>query len=294
MGIQNRDYYRDETPPGYRDDGFAGGSSDRTMRGLIIACAVVFFAQNITAEAPGTLKGPVTDLLTLSLADLRHWQLWRLFTYGFCHSGFGHLLFNMFTLWFLGRMVEGVLGSRETFSFFLAAVAIGGIAQLLWDFDKHVFLWGASAGGCGLTVVAALYFPRAPMQMFFLPIVIELRYVAILMLVIGVVIGGNIANAAHFAGAGFGAVYHLAGIRLLPGRRSSSQSGSGLASWLAGFRRKLKKKPPGVQLYEPPAENLDAEVDRILAKINEKGKSSLTAEEQATLDKASQEYRKRV
>ena len=296
MGIQNRDYYRDETSPGYRDDGFAGGSSDRTVRGLIIACAIVFFAQNITAHRPGDISSSVGDLLTLTVSDLQHWQLWRVFTYGFCHGSFMHIFFNMFSLWVLGRMVEGVRGSRETLSFFLAAVAVSGLAQLAWDWNRSppIDLLGASGGVFGLIVLAAMHFPRAPMQMMFLPIVIELRYMAIIFLVLGLVAGETVAHVAHFGGAAFGVVYYLSGYRLFAGGSPSTRRSSGLAAWFSGIKQKLKKKPPGVQLYEPPAENLDAEVDRILAKINEKGKSSLTAEEQATLGRASQEYRKRV
>ncbi|MBC8290200.1 MAG: rhomboid family intramembrane serine protease [Planctomycetes bacterium] len=295
MGIQNRDYYRDEAPPGYRDDGFTGGSSDRTIRGLIIACAVVFFAQNITAYRPGDIASAVGDLLTLTASDLRHWQLWRIFTYGFCHGGFMHIFFNMFSLWVLGRMVEGVRGSRETFSFFLAAVAVSGLAQIAWDWNRPINLMGASGGVFGLIVLAAMHFPRAPMQLMFLPVVIELRYMAIIFLVLGFLFAGdNVAHVAHFGGAAFGAVYYLSGYRLFAGEGSSRRAGSGLGAWFFGFKQKLKKNPTGVQLYEPPAENLDAEVDRILAKINEQGKGSLTPEEQATLDRASQEYRKRV
>ena len=117
----------------------------------------------------------------------------------------------------------------------------------------------------------------------FLPIVLGVFFAA-----------ENVAHVAHFGGAAFGVVYYLSGYRLFAGGSSPRRRSSGLEAWFSGMKQRLKKKPPGVQLYEPPAENLDAEVDRILAKINEKGKSSLTAEEQATLGRASQEYRKRV
>lgn len=299
MGIHNRDYYRDEAPPGYRDDGFGRPASDRTIRSLIIACAIVFFAQNLTADRSGSTSGTVSDLLTLTAYELQHWQLWRVFTYGFCHGSFMHLFFNMFSLWVLGRMVEGVRGSRETLFFFLAAVAVSGLAQIAWDWNSQppINLLGASGGVFGLIVLAAMHFPRVQMQMLFLPMNIELRYMAIIFLVLGVFAGGNVAHVAHFGGAAFGAVYYLSGFRLFaggPSRNRASGAGAKLSGWLSRLKRKAKKKPQGVQLYEPPSVNLEAEVDRILVKINEHGKSSLTAEEQATLDRASQEYRKRV
>jgi membrane associated rhomboid family serine protease len=292
MGIHNRDYYRDEPPPGYRDDGFRQSPSDRTVRSLIIACAVVFFLQNFTADRAGSLTGSVGRMLTLTVENLQNWQLWRLVTYGFCHDDFMHLFFNMISLWILGRMVEGVRGSRETLWFFLAAVAVSGLVQIAWDWNSvpGINLLGASGGVFGLIVLAAMHFPRAPMQLMFIPITIELRFMAILFLVLGVIAGGNVAHVAHFSGAAFGAVYYLSGFRLAGG--GSSRGGSMISGWLA--RLKPRPKPPkGVQLYEPPTENLDAEVDRILDKMNTQGKSSLSPEEQATLDRASQEYRNR-
>ena len=204
-----------------------------------------------------------------------------------------HLFFNMISLWVLGRMVEGVRGARETLFFFLIAVAVSGLAQIAWSWNSvpQIRLLGASGGVFGLIVLAAMHFPRAPMQMFFIPITIELRYMAILFLVIGVFAGrANTAHMAHFAGAAFGAVYYLSGMRIFAVGSSAAS-----VSWFSSLKRKMKSSPKGVQLYEPPPEeNLEAEVDRILDKINTHGKSSLTAEEQATLDRASQEYRKRV
>ncbi len=39
-------------------------------------------------------------------------QWWRLLTHGFIHADGTHLLFNMFTLFFFGRIMEQVLGAR--------------------------------------------------------------------------------------------------------------------------------------------------------------------------------------
>ena len=204
------------------------------------------------------------------------------------------LFFNMISLWVLGRMVESVRGSRETLWFFLSAVGISGLAQIFisWNTIPAIDLLGASGGVFGLIVLAAMHFPRTPMQLMFIPINIELRFMAILFLVLGFVFGANnVAHTCHFAGAAFGVIYYLSGIRLSGSGAAGSDSGQ--TGWLAGIKRHWSR-PKGVQLYEPPVENLDAEVDRILDKMNTRGKSSLTAKEQATLDKASQEYRKRV
>src|SRR5690606_33400590 len=39
----------------------------------------------------------------------RHRQYDRLVTYGFIHADFAHLLFNMITLYFFGRLIERIM-----------------------------------------------------------------------------------------------------------------------------------------------------------------------------------------
>ncbi|KKY08308.1 rhomboid family intramembrane serine protease, partial [Xanthomonas phaseoli] len=56
----------------------------------------------------------------------KHKQYDRLVTYGFIHADLGHLIFNMITLFFFGRVIENVMaqltGSVLTYPlFYLAA-----------------------------------------------------------------------------------------------------------------------------------------------------------------------------
>ena len=47
------------------------------------------------------------DKLKFSAHDVwHHRKWWQLVTYGFVHGGWGHLFFNMLTLYFFGRVVE--------------------------------------------------------------------------------------------------------------------------------------------------------------------------------------------
>ena len=66
---------------------------------------------------------------------------------------------------------------------------------------------------------------------------------------------------------------------------------------LSKFKPKRKPDPqnaPEVKLYEPPAEQLKRDVDRLLDKINREGKDALTQDEHEILMKASKSYRNRV
>ena len=288
-------------PPssGFRRDGWA-------VKWIIGVCVAMYFVQSATSEhvVRGQLSGGATELFLLNMAGLKDLQIWRVFTYGLCHGDLRHLMFNMVGVWFLGRMVESVYGSKETVAFFAAAVGLSGLVHVgvMAFFNVSVGVVGASGGVLGLVTLAAMNFPRMPMQFFFIPISIELRWIAsgyvaidVFQLIAG---GGHVAHLAHLAGAGVGVLYFSSGIRLLSGSNQYGKtSGFSLGSVLSRLKPKRKpnrKHAPEVKLYEPPREKLKRDVDRLLDKINREGKDSLTREEHDILMKASESYRNRV
>ena len=133
MGLENRDYIRDSPPP----PGYGHGPRGYwAVKYLIIANIAVFVLQMMTAEPRTLSTGGVTELLSLSLSNLfnidplQGFQIWRVVTYGFCHGGLMHILFNMFVLWMFGRNIEPVVGSREFLMFFLAGVVVSGLCHV--------------------------------------------------------------------------------------------------------------------------------------------------------------------
>jgi membrane associated rhomboid family serine protease len=309
MGIHNRDYFRDDDAPrgsmqpsqGFRQDGWA-------VKWIIGVCVATYFLQSATSEPAihGQLRGGITELFSLDLNGLRSFQLWRIFTYGICHAHIQHLLFNMIGVWVFGRMLETVYGSKETVAFFGLAVGLSGLAQIAVSTASSVpiSVIGASGGVLGFVTLAAMNFPRVPMHLMFIPVPIELKWIAVgyvgldLYQVAGGS-GGNVANFAHLGGAVVGVLYFLSGIRLLPAgsRQFGQQSQFSLTSVLSKFKPKRKPDPrraPEVKLYEPPTEQLERDVDRLLDKINREGKDSLTQDEHEILMKASESYRNRV
>ncbi|MBI1312682.1 rhomboid family intramembrane serine protease [bacterium] len=316
MGIQNRDYIRDEPTGGhYSAGGFGfGGRSDAwAIKRIILACVAVFVLQNmfppsVRANSDGIqVARGLTGWLELNWAGLTHLQLWRILTYGFCHStsGLAHILFNMIGLWVFGRMVEGIYGSKETLAFFLATVGISGVTEVVVQHFAGVnpSVIGASGGVMGVLILTALHFPRMLMQIFPLPFTFELRWLAIGYVGIDVLRtidgGSNIASLAHLSGAAFGYIYFQSGLRLTGGRAHQGRP-SGLGNWLKSKLNRpakpvRKAAQKDVRLYEPPSpDQLDAELDRILEKINRSGRDSLTAEENELLLKASERYKNRV
>ncbi|HIX53968.1 MAG TPA: rhomboid family intramembrane serine protease [Candidatus Sphingobacterium stercoripullorum] len=51
--------------------------------------------------------------------DSPFFNIWQLITYMFMHGGFGHLFFNMFSLFMFGSIIERILGSKRFLKYYL-------------------------------------------------------------------------------------------------------------------------------------------------------------------------------
>lgn len=60
-----------------------------------------------------------------------HGDWWRIFTSGFTHFGAVHLLMNMVSLYFLGRVVEPALGRTRFIALYLASMLAGAAGALI-------------------------------------------------------------------------------------------------------------------------------------------------------------------
>ncbi len=307
MGINDRDYYRDEEPEVFQRATASmrvTKSSDALVKSLI-AINIAVYVVNSILSGDGT-GFSLNGLLSLHLAGLKNFELWRLVTYGFCHASLNHLIFNMFGLWMFGRLVESVRGARETLAFYLLALVVSGASQIfIGSGSKLAFqvVVGASGGCCALTVLSAFYFSRLKLHSLIFPFGIELRWAALIYVGIdamGVLRGGgdHIAYWAHLGGAAFGALYGVLGMRLTPTRSlvnwsSVTTEPASTVPWREPEAPARSAQQAKVRLYEPPVDALDNEVDRLLDKINREGKASLSPAELEVLNRASQVYQQR-
>ncbi len=112
---------------------------------LLSIIGVVYVGQVISQDV-------VTALLAY-IPQITVEQPWRLLTAAFVHGGLMHILFNGYSLWVMGNLLERSLGSARFLVVFFASVVGGNLAVLA--FGSSSFVVGASGGIFGL--FAALF-----------------------------------------------------------------------------------------------------------------------------------------
>ena len=142
--------------------------------------------------------------------------LWTFFTSMFMHGGFGHLFVNMFSLFFVGSLLEKIIGTKRFFYFYILSGLFAGLFFVLASFfiftgDMSSYAVGASGALFGLVGILVLLTPNLPVFVFFIPIPIKIKYAApgllFLLWVVSVLANIPIGNTAHFGGLLVGLVY---------------------------------------------------------------------------------------
>ena len=209
---------------------------------------------------------------------------WTPLTYMFLHGDFWHLLFNMLGLYFFGPRLEARLGSVRFIQLYLASGLMGAllsVVMLPWS-NPNAWIIGASGATFGVSFGYARYWPHT--RVFIWGIVpVEVRVLVIIMtgLSLAGAFGGVQPGVAHFA--------HLGGF---------------VGGWLS-LRMFEARTRAAVAKFAPPEPRSDQqaverwkridrstlhpvnaeELDRVLAKLNDAGANSLSAEEKAFLDR---------
>jgi membrane associated rhomboid family serine protease len=171
---------------------------------LIAICVLVFVLAQVAGRQGAIF---VDDVLGLSGKGLSSGMLWQFVTYQFVHATFFHLFVNMLGLWFVGRAMEQVWGTRKFVALYLLCGVAGGLLQLL--VDPGPTLVGASGAVCGLIAAFSTMYPRmeiTALLFFIIPVRMKAMWLGIIVvglsaffLVTGLF--GNIGNGAHIGGA---------------------------------------------------------------------------------------------
>jgi len=208
---------------------------------------------------------------------------WTLLTYMFLHADFGHIFFNMLSLFFFGPRVEERIGGGRFLTLYFVSGLFGAFTSMIMS--PNVGLLGASAGVYGVLLGFARLWPRAQLLIWGI-VPVEARTLIIIMTVMSLFLGGlNIGNIAHFAHlggfVGGWLVLRLAGVRTTEDRLRPVEPARAPAP-KPGAAERWKQ----IRLEQLHPVNRE-EAERVLAKLQTRGATSLTADEQAFLDRFS-------
>ena len=143
--------------------------------------------------------------------------LWTFFTSMFMHGSLFHIFANMFSLLFVGTLVERILGKKRYLYFYLTSGFLAGVffvlLSLFFPADLNTFAVGASGALFGVVGLLMLLTPNLPVYVMFIPIPIKMKYAApgILVVLWFISVAGDIpiGNTAHLGGLLSGLAYGI-------------------------------------------------------------------------------------
>jgi membrane associated rhomboid family serine protease len=229
-------------------------------------------------------------------------QPWSIITYMFMHHDFIHLIFNLLTLYWFGKIFTDYFSQKQLVGLYFLGGIGGAIFYILaYNFvpnlNLHIFfsyLIGASASVMAIIFALVRYIPDEEVNLALIGPV-KLKYLGIAMLVLDV-IGTTSINAggsiAHIGGALTGFLFaHL----ILNSKKDITEPINKVISWVNNLF-KQNKKPKftvhrntsktdeewNVENHNRRREN-NEEIDRILEKIKKTGYANLSDEEKKKL-----------
>lgn len=171
---------------------------------------VIMFALTLLAE------NFMLEKFALFYFNSPFFKPYQLISYIFMHGGFMHILFNMYSLYIFGSVLESVWGGKKFFIYYM----VTGIGAALF----HLFITylriesgvldpylasiipmvGASGAIYGLLLAYGVLFPNNILTLFFPPVSLKAKYMVFvfggLEFLLG--LGGSGDGVAHFAHLG--------------------------------------------------------------------------------------------
>ncbi len=230
---------------------------------------------------------------------------WTIITYSFAHdlTGILHILFNMLTLYWFGKLFVEYLGGDKLVALYVLGAISGGIFYLLsynlipYFIERtvvnNITMVGASASINAIVVGAATLLPDYTFFLLFFGAV-RIKYIAAIIVFLSFLgtIGSNAGgNIAHLGGALMGFIY----IKQMQVGVNWGGWITAMIDWIKGLfvsrpkvkvsyrKEESKTKKSTSNLTKASQE----EIDVILDKISDRGYESLSKDEKEKLFNAS-------
>lgn len=143
---------------------------------------------------------------------VNHHKYYQIVTSAFLHANWMHLLFNMFTLFSFGPVLEGMFvmnfgqtaGSMYFFLIYFISLLTGSLLTVVFNFRNISYVAvGASGAVSGIIFSYVLFFPMSKIAVFFIPMPAFLfAFIYVGISIYGIKNKfGNIGHEAHLGGA---------------------------------------------------------------------------------------------
>ena len=181
---------------------------------LIILNVLVFLVMLLSGDF-GDCSSVTCQLMAQTTQAVSQGEYWQIFTSLFVHFGFLHIIFNMFALYYFGRLNETFFSSRSYLTIYIISGLLGNVVSLVM-LPAATLSGGASGAIFGL-VGSYVAIARKARHMG-----VALLYAVMMLIYSGVGLGGmDVNNFAHV----FGFVGGLAVGLILSRSRSATQPG---------------------------------------------------------------------
>lgn len=169
----------------------------------------------------------IDDLIFYPPAVTKQNQWYRFFSCGLIHADWGHLFFNMLSLYLFGRFVEdafgelfGTNGKWVYLLLYITALLISLLPTFAKNKDNYHYRSLGASGAVSAVIFAGLMLtPTLGIYIFFIPIPIPGFIFAPLYLIISAIMerkgSGNINHSAHIWGSIYGLVFVIIACRFV-------------------------------------------------------------------------------
>ncbi|GAA4463755.1 rhomboid family intramembrane serine protease [Nemorincola caseinilytica] len=178
-----------------------------TISIIVLTCIISFTAFN---------RPEVFDKLCFNpyIMHRDRQELFRFVSVGFVHADLGHLIFNMLTLYFFGKALEGRIFSEVQFLlFYVSALVLSGIDEYVKQKNNPQYRACGASGAVAAIMFSVVLF--APWELIYLKFIIPIPFIVF---AVGYLIysyymdrrgGGLIGHGIHLWGALYGLAFTL-------------------------------------------------------------------------------------
>jgi membrane associated rhomboid family serine protease len=263
--------------------------------------AIVLILMNVVISFLAFRDAGLFSKMLFQVNQVKAGQFYRLISAGFLHVDWNHLFFNMFTFYFFAGSVSQFVGTSGMLLIYAVSLLGGNLLAFLFNRNNPTYrAVGASGAVSGIVYASIALNPGMDLYIMFIPIPIPAWVFGVGFIIYSLYGMGkandNIGHEAHLGGAVTGLLGTLA---LVPSVATTNPLTilyilvpavvvlvvQLVKPKLLNLSHSQSSSAQTVDdTYRDKRAEKQLELDRILDKINQEGRDSLTAEERQFLE----------